>query len=164
MNASADLAGWRRNLLRYVHRLTGDPDLAEDIAQDALLRFVEVQGQRAIQTPRAWLYRVATNLLRDRARRDSMAARRPPPVESDAPPRPDQQFERKEAIRMVRAALERLPERDRELLMLRESGFRYREIAEILGVRTESVPTMAARALQRFRTVYRAETKDNAPD
>jgi RNA polymerase sigma factor (sigma-70 family) len=87
--------------------------------------------------------------------------RKPLPVDADAPVRPDQELARNEAIRSVRAALARISPRDRELLMMRESGFRHREIAEVLGVKTESVPTLALRALDRLRTAY-AEMNDEA--
>jgi RNA polymerase sigma factor (sigma-70 family) len=145
---------WLRELRRYVHRLTGDPDMAEDVAQEAVLRFLRAGQESEVRTPRAWLYRTATNIVRDHARREAMLRRRPVPVDPDAAPTPEQDFDRSEVIREVRAVLERIPPRDRELLILRESGFRYREIAEVIGVKTQSVPVLAARALERFRKAY----------
>ena len=145
---------WLRELRRYVHRLTGDPDMAEDVAQDALLRFMRSGQAAQVRTPRAWLYRTATNIVRDQARHEAMQRRRPVPVDADSPATPEENLERREAIRQVRTVLERMPARDRELLILRESGFRYREIAEVIGVKTESVPVLAARALERFRVAY----------
>ena len=155
--ASVPAAGydeWLRELRRYVHRLTGDPDMAEDIAQEAVLRLMRAEQDSPVRTPRAWLYRTATNMVRDQARHEAMVRRRPVPVDTDARPTPEQDLERGEVIREVRAVLERIPARDRELLILRESGFRYREIAEVIGVKTESVPVLAARALDRFRAAY----------
>lgn len=106
-----------------------------------------------VQSPRAWLYRAATNLVRDHARHEAMRQRKTLPIDADGST-PEQDLERGEVIREVREALARIPERDRELLILRESGFRYREIAEVIGVKTESVPVIAARALERFRVAY----------
>jgi RNA polymerase sigma factor (sigma-70 family) len=145
---------WLRELRRYVHRLTGDPDVAEDVAQEAVLRLVRAQEEAEVRAPRAWLYRTATNMVRDQARHDAMRRRRPVPVDTDTAPTPEQDFERAETIRQVRDALARIPPRDRELLILRESGFRYREIAGVIGVQTQSVPVLAARALERFRRAY----------
>lgn len=145
---------WLRELRRYVHRLTGDPDIAEDVAQEAVLRLVRAQEEAEVRTPRAWLYRTATNMVRDQARREAMLRRRTVPAETNAAPTPEQDFDRAETIRQVRNALELIPPRDRELLILRESGFRYREIAEVIGVQTQSVPVLAARALERFRKAY----------
>jgi RNA polymerase sigma factor (sigma-70 family) len=145
---------WLGELRRYVHRLTGDPDVSEDVAQEAVLRLMRSEGSAVVRQPRAWLYRAATNIVRDQARHEAVRARHAVPVEPDALLTPEQELERSETIREVRAALERIPPRDRELLILRESGFRHREIAEIIGVKTESVSVLAARALQRFRVAY----------
>lgn len=150
--------GWYRELMRTVHRLTGDPDHAEDVAQEALVRLINAESTRVIGNRRAWLYRVALNLVRDAARRRETARRLAPPPEEVDPSTPDDELDRKETIREVRAALDRLSPRDRELLLMRESGFRYREIAEVIGVKPESVPTLAMRALRRFRAAYEAET------
>src|SRR5690606_16224155 len=109
---------------------------------------------RALRNPRAWLYRVATNVLRDATRREEMRKRRAVPADADGPPLPDRAVERREAIARVRAVLDTLPERDRALLILRESGFPYREIAHILDLKTESIPMMVSRALARFRAAY----------
>ena len=149
---------WLRELRRYVHRLTGDPDIAEDVAQEAVVRLVRVQREAPVKAPRAWLYRTATNMVRDQSRHDAMRRRRPIPVEADVPVTPEQDLDRAETIREVRAVLERIPPRDRELLILRESGFRYREIAEVIGVKEQSVPVLAARALERFRVAYAGRT------
>lgn len=145
---------WLRELRRYVHRLTGDPDMAEDVAQEAMLRLMQAEHGARVRTPRAWLYRTATNIVRDQARHEAMQRRRPVPVDADTAATPEEDLERGEAIRQVRAVLERIPARDRELLILRESGFKYREIAEVIGVKTESVPVLAARALERFRVAH----------
>lgn len=145
---------WLRELRRYVHRLTGDRDRAEDVAQEAVLRLIRAQQDAAVQAPRAWLYRTATNMVRDQARHEAMLRRKAVPVDTDETSTPEQDFERAETIRQVRDALDLIPARDRELLILRESGFRYREIADVIGVKTQSVPVLAARALERFRRAY----------
>jgi len=158
-DAQALYVRWYRELLRTVHRLTRDPDHAEDVAQEALVRLIDAESTRVIENRRAWLYRVALNLVRDAARRRETARRlAPPPEEVDPSSTPDEELERKETIREVRAALDRLSPRDRELLLMREAGFRYREIAEVIGVKPESVPTLAMRALRRFQAAYEAET------
>ena len=54
----------RVELLRYVHRLTRDVHLAEDVVQDAFLRLW--RETRTVDNPRSWLYRVCTNMVRDR--------------------------------------------------------------------------------------------------
>ena len=151
---------WRLPLLRYVHRLTRDPHLAEDVTHEAFLRLL--REQREVRDPRAWLFRVCTNIVRDHARRLATEDRNPVMPERPAPEPPDVAYERAETVRIVRSALERLSPRDREALLLRESGFRYAEIAEVIGVRTEIVPTLIARAMRRLQKSYRMEGRDVA--
>ncbi len=156
----AELTRWHGELLRYLHRLTSDPDLSEDLAQEALLRLLRVEAVRPMDNGRAWLYRVATNLVRDHARRRDMMRRRPIPIDADDPQTPEQALERSETVAHVRAALDRLSPRDREVLVLRESGFRHKEIADIVEVKAASVSVLIARALQRFRAAYLEEAPE----
>ena len=129
----------RLALLRYVHRLTRDVHLAEDVVQDAFLR-----------VSRSWLFRVCTNLVRDQSRRTAIRERHAAQPDEAQAESPEEEFERAESVRTVRLALDRLIPRDREALLLRESGFRYAEIAEVIDVGVEIVPTLIARGLKRF--------------
>ncbi len=145
------------SLYRYLHRLTGDADVAEDIAQEAFVRLLRQPLPEAEVRP--WLFTVAMNLVRDRARKSERRHR----LLSGAPPLvtgtalPDDQVEQNERIQAVRAALGKLPDRDRQLLLMREEGFKYEEIAGVIGVAPASVGTLIARALRRFVEVYRAQ-------
>lgn len=142
-------------LLRYLRRLTGDADAAEDAAQEAFLRLTE----RSLPDDevRPWLFTVATNLVRDDARKADRHRRLQPNVPSPrAPDPPDVSAARSERIAMVRSALEELSERDRTMLLMREEGFRYNEIATSVGVAAGSVGTLLARAARRFAEAYTA--------
>lgn len=148
-------ANLRPSLWRYVYRMVGDGDAADDIVQEAfvrLLRRSDLDGEDA----RLWIFTVATNLVRDRGR---TATRRRRLLETTPyePPRPRQAHEgveRAEKIAAVRDALEQLPLRDRQLLLMREEGFRYHEMAEVVGVAAGSVGTLIARAVRRFTEIY----------
>lgn len=142
------------SLFRYLFRLTGDADAAADIAQESFVRLLDNPIPQ--EKVRGWLFTVATNLVRDRARtrerrRRLLAGR---DVVPSAPTRPDEQAERSEEIEAVRRALQRLQPRDRQLLMLREEGFRYSEIAGMIDVAPGSVGKLLTRALQRFSSAY----------
>jgi len=145
------------SLVRYVHRFTGgDSDAAADIVQDAFLRLMENDLPR--DEVRPWIFVVATNLARDRVRkrerrRRLLVAEREP---SSTTATPLEDVERAEKIAAVRRALERLSGRDRQMLLMREEGFRYAEIAEAVGVRPTSVGALVARALKRFSAAYEA--------
>lgn len=138
------------SLYRYLHRLTGDADAAEDIAQEAFVRLLRQKLPDSEVRP--WLFTVAMNLVRDRARKAERRHRllTNAPVLSRPAALPDEDMERNERIVAVRAVLDQLPERDRQLLLMREEGFKYEEIAQVVGVAPASVGTLIARALRRF--------------
>lgn len=144
-------------LYRYCHRLTGDRDAAEDVAQEAFVRLWdrEVQGPRPAL--RAWLFKVATHLIRDRVRTTDNRRRllEIHPVRPGGLEAPDRLAERSEASVRVREVLDDLSQRDRSLLLMREEGFSYKEMAEAVDVATGSVGTLLARALTRFSREYR---------
>jgi RNA polymerase sigma-70 factor (ECF subfamily) len=138
-------------LYRYISRFAGDPDLAEDVVQETFIRLAEHPPADATAI-RAWLFTVATNLARDslkiRGRRRRLLADREGWIPTAGPaPDPAEALERKEARGRVRRALAQLSEKERMLLLMREEGFKHREIAEALGTTTASVGTLIARAL-----------------
>lgn len=142
-------------LVRYCHRLTGDGDVAEDIAQESLVRLFdhEVSGSEA--GIRAWLFKTATHLIRDRYRVETNRARllAERPVRPAEPESPEVRLERVEARTHARAALDALSRRDREMLLMRYAGFSYREIADSIDVAATSIGTLLARAERRFADV-----------
>jgi RNA polymerase sigma-70 factor, ECF subfamily len=152
-----------RTLFRYLNRLTGDPDLAADLAQEA---FVRLYQRGAIpDDPNAWLATVATNLFRDVRRRTrrraelaAAHARSDGAIASDAVPRPDAIAATRETRSRVRGALTALPRRDRELLLLRHEGYSYRDLARIVGVAEGSVGTLLIRATRAFRAAVERAT------
>jgi RNA polymerase sigma factor (sigma-70 family) len=140
-------------LFRYLVRLTGDPDLAADVTQETFVRLVE-------KTPdntgiRAWLYRVATNVVRDdariRRRRVELLQKSPDRLpHGDSPLQPDRELELREKRALVRKALSVLSRRDQTVLLMREEGFSHHEIASAVGTTTKSVGSMIARALRKL--------------
>jgi RNA polymerase sigma factor (sigma-70 family) len=144
-------------LFRVLDRLSGDPELAADLTQDA---FVRLYRRGAMpDTPRAWLLTVAMNLLRNaktgRSRRlRLLTITRGEAAHSDPPPAPDAAVESSESVARARATIDRLSERERRLLLLSVEGFSYREIAAAAGVRESSVGRFIARARQAFRKAY----------
>ena len=150
------------SLSRYVHRFTGDTDAAADIVQDSFLRLLEHDLPR--DEVRPWIFVVATNLARDRVRKKERRRRLlvANQERKGGASSPLDDLERTERIELVRKALERLSERDRQMLLMREEGFRYTEIAEAVGVRSTSVGALVARALKKFSAAYEAVGETNA--
>jgi RNA polymerase sigma factor (sigma-70 family) len=146
------------SLFRYCRRLTGDADTAEDVAQEAFVRLLDRQVEGHPAALRVWLFRVATHLIRDRYRVSENRRRllETYPVAPAAVPDPAERVEVDEKLGAVRSALGTLQERDRTMLLMREEGFSYREIAEAVEVQASSVGTLLARAQKRFLKAYEA--------
>jgi len=142
-------------LVRYCHRLTGDGDVAEDIAQESLVRLFDHQVRGSDAGTRAWLFKTATHLVRDRYRVQKNRVRllAENPVRPSEPESPVLRLERAEARDQARMALDSLASRDREILLMRYAGFSYREIAEAIGVAATSIGTLLSRAERRFADV-----------
>jgi RNA polymerase sigma-70 factor (ECF subfamily) len=146
------------SLFTYLDRLTGDPELASDAAQEAFVR-LHRRGEMPDQ-PAGWLVTVANNLVRDERRRATRRLRllsdHPSWAPSGSPPAdPAADLERAEQVGAVRAALDRLTPRDRHALLLRHAGYSYREIAAALHLAEGSVGTTLVRAGQLFRAAFK---------
>ena len=144
-------------LFRYLDRLSGDAELAADLAQEA---FVRLYDRGALpDAPPAWLITVAMNLFRNERgsrtrRRRLLTEARSRHALGDAVATPEDHTLAEESRRRVRATIDRMPERDRRLLLLQAEGFSYREIAVGLGLHEASVGTLLARARRAFRAHY----------
>lgn len=141
-------------LYRYATRLTGSPDLAEDVVQETFVRLT-TKPPSDLENIRPWLFTVATNLAHDetRARRRRfrlLRGRGTRQPMSDPPPDPATQAASADLSQRVQAALAALSLRDRRALLLRSEGFTHREIAAAIDTTTKSVGTIIARALARL--------------
>jgi RNA polymerase sigma-70 factor, ECF subfamily len=142
-------------LVRYLARRLGDRDWAEEVAQETFLRALR---QDTIVSERAWLFAVATNLVRDEARKNArrrrhlaVLAEQERDVVSEQPVTAAEQAQE---AGLARAAVESLAERDRLALLMREEGLDYHEIAEALELSIGSVGTTLARARRRLAETY----------
>jgi len=144
------------SLFRYLHRLTGDGDLADDLAQEVFVRLY----QRAYlpDDTRGWMGAVAHNLLRDHnrtsKRRLHLMETRPGALTPVGPAHADEKLLADERRQAVRRALDKLSERDRRILLLRHEGYSYREIAHALGLNETSVGTLLLRATDAFHAAF----------
>ena len=149
---------YHQPLVRYLTRRLGDRDWAEEVAQET---FVRAMRQKEIVSERSWLFAVATNLVRDEARKDARhrrhleLLREEAKAEAMAEPEPTS-VERAEEAALARRALAALGERDRDALLMREEGLDYHEIASALQLSVGSVGTTLARARRRLVEAFEA--------
>lgn len=145
-------------LVRMLDLLTGDLHLAEELAQEALVRASSHWAKvSTMDAPGAWTRRVARNLATSRWRRTQAAHRAAARVGPDPTVHHDRDVATDEA---VRAALQRLPERDREVLVLRHHlQLTVAETAAELGISHEAVKSRSHRAAGRLRALLDPSTE-----
>ncbi len=144
-------------LVRYLTRRLGDRDWAEEVAQETFLRALR---QPVLVSERAWLFAVATNLVRDAARKDARRRRWLQVLAAEEREReetePISALEQAQEAALARRAVDALAERDRLALLMREEGLSYEEIAEALSLSVGSIGTTLARARRRLAESYEA--------
>ena len=145
---------------RFARWMLADHHAAEDVAQDAFLRaWKQRKSLRGVASGRAWLLRITANLCRDRLRRLKHPAGRPGPIAEttlvgrETPPDLLMQNEQMHAIR---AAMQALPPRHREVLYLRSvERMKLREIAEVLDLTLANTKVCLSRARNSIRDQLR---------
>jgi RNA polymerase sigma factor (sigma-70 family) len=149
---------YRRALVRYVSRLL-PPERAEDVVQQSFVNAYEAMHRDGAELNlKPWLYRIAhntaLNALRDRGLQHDELDERIDGVE-----RPDQALERAQGLRDVLVAVQALPDRQRDAIVLRElEGRSYEEIALALGVTDGAVRQLLNRARNSLRAAAAAAT------
>lgn len=149
---------WQGDVLAFLVHMTGSRDDAEDLAQETFVRvFRQAARYRAEGRFRSWLLRIAGNLARSRHRRRRLLKWLPLDLERHDVASPtvgaDRGLEAEQTAQSVRAAIARLPERQRQALVLhRFQGLRYLEIADTMGTSLAGVESLIQRALAGLRT------------
>ncbi|HLI34493.1 MAG TPA: sigma-70 family RNA polymerase sigma factor [Terriglobia bacterium] len=155
---------YRLPLVSYFVRMVRDRALAEDLAQEVFLRVYQAR-QRYQPEARftTWLYRIATNLalnaLRDRKADDAPALEEDdegvPRVARivDSRPTAEEQLMLSDRERLIREAIESLPEKQRVAVILHKyQEVDYRQIAKVLEVSESAVKSLLFRAYENLRT------------
>ena len=154
------LRRWEPPIQRLCTRMTGDPRLAEDLAQETFARvFAHRKRYRGSARFSTFLWRIAVNLCLDERRKASRRAvssldcddgRGAVSTETlaDSKASPEALAAQRERAELVRKALLQLSERHRTVLVLRHyEGLKFREIAEALNIPQGTVKSRMAEAL-----------------
>jgi RNA polymerase sigma factor (sigma-70 family) len=148
-NAAAIFERHHLAVFRYFRRMTGRPDLAQDLSQEVFLRVVRgLEAYQDLGHEVSWLFRIARNVFIDhrrRARDEPVAFSEVEGVTADC---------RNLVAFGLQEALALLSERDREVFVLRETeGLTYAEIAVACETTEESVKSRLRRARLQLRTL-----------
>ena len=144
----------RKPLLRYLACLGLSADEAQDVVQDAFLslhKHLAAGGSQ--ENIRSWIFRVAHNQARNRQSRYERRFAAPLEGRIDTitdESTPESAVLEQEKFRQLRKAIGLLTEAERECLLLRAGGLRYREIGEVLGVPTSTVADTVDRAIRKL--------------
>ena len=141
-------------------RVLGDRSPAEEVANDAFWRLYHQPGLQIEGNVGGWLYRTATNLgidaLRASGRRRQYEVTAGRLVEECTVAGPLDDLLREEKCRRVRSVLASIKPAQAQLLILRNSGLSYKELADALDVKMSGIGTMLIRAEEEFRNRYLA--------
>lgn len=145
-------------LVRHATYIVASRDIAEELVQEAFIRLMTKPPREQARVG-AWLRTVVNNLALDYVRRVKVEERvteRVSTVEY-GPSVEEVTVNELDRIR-IQESLKLLGSRDHKALMLRHSGYSYREIAEKLDCPTEQVGVILIRALKKLKRVYFGET------
>ena len=154
---------YEKNVYNLALRMTGDPEDAADMAQDAFIKaYSSLSSFRGDSKFSVWLFRIVSNLcldfLRSRKRRPTVSLS----VENDEgedmefeiadeSQSPETLLEQKLTREAVRCGLDSLPPEQRQILLLREiQGLSYEEIAQVLELESGTVKSRIFRARKRL--------------
>ena len=146
----------RSALVNYANGIVGERSLAEDVVQEAWLRYGAAMHGRRLEEPVGYLYRIVRNIALDRRRRLTLEHRHTArhveqlvaSVADEAPSPEDEAIARQE-LRRVIAAIAELPERTRIALeMHRFGGCTLKEIAQHLGISTSMAQVLVIQGIK----------------
>jgi RNA polymerase sigma factor (sigma-70 family) len=131
-----------------------DQTTAEELAQEVFLQLYRAEWKE-IENLRGWLIKsstyVAYNYIRSEKRHQAKVDKEIQYQEVQIESSLDDEWIRKEEITKVQTVLRQMKEQDRTILLMKFSGFRYKEIAQVLQIEDSSIGTLLARAKLKFR-------------
>lgn len=142
---------YQDRIFRFLLRMTGCREEAMELTQDTMIKALDALGDwRPEATFSTWLFRIANNAGIDRLRRRKVV--KYVPIEdhmdlADPAAGPEEALQSAQRARVLDAALQRLQDDQRQVLLLREiEEMSYAEIGEVLGLREGTVKSRIARA------------------
>jgi RNA polymerase sigma-70 factor (ECF subfamily) len=163
---AASLGELRPKLLRYCASRLADVETAQDVTQEVLLAVHVAQTRDATLDVLPYAFGVAAHKVADvyrgRARRPEDLTSAVPEL-ADTQDGPESTALRRDEVRQVRALLEQLPPRARELLLLRTAGLTAEQAGQVVGLTPGAVRVAQHRALEQLREALARQTAIEEP-
>lgn len=145
---------YERRVFGTIHRYVGNDNAVEDIAQEVFLQVWRKAGQfKGKSSFSTWLYRIVTNKCLNY--REKRSIRQTLPLNDEIPENNmglEQRYEKDNEAKVVRAAIDKLPKRQRMALVLSQfDGYSYKEISDIMKVSLSSVESLIFRARKNLK-------------
>jgi len=167
------VARYKGRLFSFILRMVKDPNLAEELTQETLIRvYIHAAKYREIAKFSTWVFTIATNLVRNkmrqRSRRPRMVSLNPAPEDDEMPIDPEDTLadpsagiHRQELAELISEATSRIPEKYRIPFLLREvEQLSYEEIQKVTGLKLGTVRSRINRARTRFRQLIKPMLKN----
>lgn len=154
---------WRKPIRSWLrNRASVPPGDIDDLAQEVFLRLLRYSDDIAVDNPQGYLFRIAANVANEW--RERSRVRRPhddswlDELQIEAGDEPENAFAKTRANEYVQAAVDRLPPRQREVLLLHvNEGLTYKQIAQLRGLTYRIVLRDLTRAYSALRMQLRLE-------
>jgi RNA polymerase sigma-70 factor (ECF subfamily) len=152
-----------RPLWAYLARVSGDPSLADDLMQESFVRFLSASTPLDGELDcRRYLFRIASNLLRDHWRRPRMTAIEEVPEQTFASNTSAHFDTQIDSWTTLAPALARIRPRDRQLLWLAHAeNYSHKEIAQITGIGVTSIRLLLFRARKKIARILEEQPSPN---
>ncbi len=154
---------WRKPIRSWLrNRASVPPGDIDDLAQEVFLRLLRYSDDVAVENPQGYLFRIAANVANEW--RERSRVRKPhddswlEELQIEAGDEPENAFAKSRANEYVQAAVDRLPPRQREVLLLHvNEGLTYKQIAQLKGLTYRIVLRDLTRAYSTLRIQLRLE-------
>jgi RNA polymerase sigma factor (sigma-70 family) len=146
---------YRNELVNYVTRTVYCREIAQELVQESYLILTRTAAEQAIEQPRGFLYRTASNLALDHLRHNKVVARHAELERQDEESESssiEQELSKEQWLSLLRQAVGELPPRCRDAFILHKvRGLSYRETAKMLGISESAVEKHIIKGLQHCR-------------
>lgn len=152
-------------LLSFFRKRTHNAPEVRDLVQQVFLRLAQYPGLERMQNPDGYIFQTAANTLRDHYRYQAVRERHfrhasDPDANPDSDFSPERVLQGRQALVRVADAMRQLPQRTRDILVLRcFEGLKHVEIAHLQGISTRAVEKHLAKALAHLSQVLEVEGK-----